>query len=63
MIYSDDGLIIGKNYSECERVTKIIIEDITTTVFVLNKDKCKLIPMQVGTWLGTEIDTRQGSKT
>ncbi|XP_039305579.1 uncharacterized protein LOC120357864 [Solenopsis invicta] len=57
--YLDDMLLIGKDYKECYmniKVTRILLESLG---FILNKEKCRLIPSKQCRFLGFDIDSHK----
>ena len=60
IVYIDDGICAASNVWEAEQHSAAIQSDLTKAGFVLNLDKSRLVPHQVGEWLGFTIDLATG---
>lgn len=59
-IYIDDILILGRSSEECNEITKRVITDLEYLGFLIRKEKCQLIPSQNLTFLGIQLDFKEG---
>jgi hypothetical protein len=57
LIYIDDLLILGRTQAECEAAVRATLTLLDSLGVIVNWDKSELIPTQVITYLGFEIDS------
>ena len=57
IMYIDDLLVLGNNFSECEAHVKIVVGLLRKLGFLLNEKKCQLVPSQEFVYLGFIWDT------
>lgn len=57
VIYIDDGLSSTESDQECRRTAKVIRRDLVNAGIVLNVEKSRWLPAQVGEFLGFIVDT------
>lgn len=60
-LYLDDGLILAQTEEELVRVVRAVREDLERAGVSIAEEKSNWIPSQLGSWLGFEIDLREGS--
>ena len=59
-MYIDDGICASKSQEQCSVDTRVIVDDLASAGFILNRIKSKLSPQQTGQWLGIFLDVLTG---
>ena len=60
IVYIDDGICTASSEQRCMVETAQIVSDLECAGFVLNSDKSRLKPQQIGPWLGFIINLVEG---
>ena len=61
VVYLDDFLLISSSMQECELNLKVTMNLLCSLGFMINKQKCQLIPAQTCTFLGFVVDSHEYS--
>ena len=59
VVYLDDWLLIGKNYSECKENVEVTVTLPNNLGFLINQKKSVFIPTTKCKYLGLEIDSER----
>jgi len=58
IVFVDDGITGHSDFRSAKMAAEIVRNDLLSAGFVINTDKSDFNPTQVGSWLGTIIDTK-----
>ena len=59
IIFLDDIAILGNSFAECSQNVTTVVKVLEEMGFVVNKEKCSLVPKQVTTYIGYLLNSHQ----
>lgn len=60
LVYIDDGICAEESKEQCSAAMSTIVSDLDRAGFILNAQKSRFEPQQIGTWLGFTLDLDRG---